>query len=78
MDMNSSAADTRGQISGARATCRRLMWPMFRRAFECLSARLAARRAEAQLRALDARALGDLGLGPGGIGHAARHGRDRD
>lgn len=35
----------------------------------------ANRRAEAELRALDSRELRDIGLDPGGIHHAVRHGR---
>lgn len=37
---------------------------------------MARRRAEAELRALGPRELLDLGLDRGGIGHAARHGRE--
>lgn len=55
-------------------------------ATQCLAAWLARRtnelrlivdrhRAEAELRALNDRELADLGLGRGGIPHAARHGR---
>lgn len=36
------------------------------------------RRAEAELRAMSDRELHDLGLGRGGIPHAARHGRPRE
>ncbi len=53
-------------------------WLWGRGLFMRLSALLATLRAEAELRALDARALSDLGIDAGGIGHAARHGRDRD
>lgn len=35
----------------------------------------ATRRAEAELRALDSHELRDIGLDPGGIHHAVRHGR---
>lgn len=42
---------------------------------ERLAAWRAARRAEAELRAMDPRELRDLGLGRGGIPFAARHGR---
>lgn len=45
------------------------------RVWKRLAACRAARRAEAELRGLDARELHDLGLGRGGITFAARHGR---
>ncbi|TCJ14971.1 hypothetical protein EZJ19_08820 [Parasulfuritortus cantonensis] len=45
------------------------------RAWLGLAAFCARRRAEAELRAMDARELGDLALDRGGIGYAARHGR---
>ncbi|HEX8980618.1 MAG TPA: DUF1127 domain-containing protein [Parasulfuritortus sp.] len=41
-----------------------------------MAAFMARRRAEAELRALGPRELLDLGLDRGGIGHAARHGRE--
>ena len=53
---------------------RRWLWRLLGR----LGARLAIRRGEAELRALDDQALHDLGLDRGGIDYAARHGRERD
>ncbi len=64
-------------ITRSSTPARQRAWPWGRGLFMRLRALLATLRAEAELRALDARALSDLGIDAGGIGHAARHGRDR-
>jgi len=47
-----------------------------RRWIEAALSRIEASRAEAELRAMNPRELHDLGLDQGGIGYAARYGRE--
>lgn len=70
-----AGTDTRRLIRQAEALRARLLRRMIARTWRRLLAAWAARGAEAELRGLDTRELADLGIGRGGIAHAARHGR---
>jgi len=69
--------DTRQCVRRAARMRRRLLGRWLARCLRRLWSGLAAARAEAELRALDARELHDLGLDRGSIAYAARHGRVR-
>ena len=80
LDSTESNLDTRRLARHAEALRNRLLrrWlsGAFRRGLRRLGAFCAALRGEAELRALDAHELHDLGLDRSGIAYAARHGRE--
>lgn len=68
--------DARRLARHAETARRRLLGRCLARAWRGWLDHWVRLKAEAELRALDERELGDLGLDRGGIAHAARHGRD--
>lgn len=80
MDSADAIMNTRRRVRHAAALRSRLLrcWlgGAFRRGMRRLGALVSTLRAEAELRAMDAHELHDLGLDRSGIVNAARHGRE--
>ncbi len=77
LERTETRRDTRSCVRRAELMRNRLFRRWFARGLRRFWSALAAVGAEAELRALDARELHDLGLDRGGIAYAARHGRVR-
>jgi uncharacterized protein YjiS (DUF1127 family) len=76
MEKAKTHQEMRQRVCHAEALRKRMLRRWISTGLRRLRTALAALRAEAELRAMDAHELHDLGLDRSGIGYAARHGRE--